>query len=159
MVELQRLALRPRNKLQITVISHSPVILESVPDGDARAVGGDVAVASAWYDRVIRPLYLPGDGPPDEWVYTVLEADPARCAVDLGAPWLPCRSGDASALTIRPTSLQTSPPFAALADHLQRKPADIPRRVVLLASNNELAKVFADGLVQAFGDWHSRTTA
>jgi len=51
-------------------------------------LGGDVAVASARYDRVIRPLYLPGDGPPDEWVYTVLEADPARCAVDLGAPWL-----------------------------------------------------------------------
>ena len=72
MVELQRLALRPRNKLQITVISHSPVILESVPDGDARGVGGDVAVASARYDRVVRPLYLPGDGPSEEWVYTDL---------------------------------------------------------------------------------------
>jgi len=69
--------------------------------------------------------------------------------------WLPCRSGDASTLTIRPTSLQTSPPFAALADHLQRKPADIARRVVLLASDNELAKVFADRLVQASGNAQS----
>jgi len=155
-VELQRLALRPRNKPQITVISHSPVILESVPDGDARAVGGDVAVASARYDHVIRRLYLPGDGPPDEWVYTVLEADPARCAVDLGAPWLAalpirrCQHFDNSAdkpANITAFRRSGGPPTTQARGHCAQ--------VVLLASDNELAKVFADRLVQASGNAQS----
>jgi len=121
-----------------------------------------MAALAARYNRVIRPLYLPGNGPPEEWVYTVLEARTADYAAELGAPTLGAlllqlrQQFDNAA--DRPTNIIKAR-FATLADSLQRTPADIARRVGRLASESGELKVFADNLMQAVADWRSRAGA
>jgi predicted ATPase len=133
-----------------------------VLDGDARAVEGAMAVAAAKYNRVIRPLYLPGNGSPEEWVYSALEADSANYAAELGAPNLAdllmqLRQQFDNAAD-RPTNI-SKVRFATLADSLRRAPEDIARRVGRQDSGSGPLKVFADELMQAVADWRSRIAA
>jgi len=59
-----------------------------VLDGDAREVEGAMGVAASRYNRVIRPLYLPGNAPPEEWIYRELERGAADYENLLSAPGL-----------------------------------------------------------------------
>lgn len=130
-----------------------------VLDGDARDVEGAMAASAAKYNRVIKPLYLPGVEPPESWVYRTLEANAARYAVDLSAPNLAqllqqLRLQFDNAAD-KPTNI-SKVRFQTLAETLQRTPADIARRVGHLASEHGELKVFADELTQAVADWRSR---
>ncbi len=130
-----------------------------VLDGDARAVEPGMAEAAARYNRVVKPLYLPGDAPPEEWVYRVLEQHPERYADELSAPGLTRllaqlrQQFDGAA--DKPTNI-TKARYATLADALQRSKEDIARRVGRLESDRGELKVFADDLIQAVSDWRSR---
>ena len=133
-----------------------------VLDGDARAVEATMAATAEKYNRIVKPLYLPGDGPPEEWVYTMLEADVGMYADELGAPALGAllqqlrQQFDNAA--DRPANIIKAR-FATLADSLQRTPADIARRVGRLASERGELKVFADDLMQAVANWRTRAGA
>ena len=130
-----------------------------VLDGDARSAEPSMAAAAARYNRVLRPLYLPGNLPPEDWVFRVLEHNPDRYAVELSAPALAAllaqlrQQFDGAA--DKPTNISKAR-FATLADSLQRMPADIARRVGRLESDRGELKVFADDLTQAVNDWRSR---
>lgn len=133
-----------------------------VLDGDARAVEADMAAAAIKYNRIVKPLYLPGTEPPEEWVYRTLEADVDRYAEVLSAPGLATllqqlrQQFDNAA--DKPTNIIKAR-FATLADSLHRTPADIARRVGWVASEHGTLKVFADEMMQAVADWRSRTGA
>lgn len=133
-----------------------------VLDGDAKDVEAGMAATAAKYNRVIRPLYLPGEGPPEDWVYAMLEANTPLYAEEFGAPGLGAlllqlrQQFDNAA--DRPTNIIKAR-FATLADSLQRTPADIARRVGRIASESGPLKVFADDLMQSVVDWRSRSAA
>jgi energy-coupling factor transporter ATP-binding protein EcfA2 len=133
-----------------------------VLDGDAREVEAGMAAAASRYNRVIEPLYLPGDGPPEEWVYRVLEQDTERFAEVLGAPGL---AGLLRQLRQQFDNAADKPAniikarFATLADSLNRSPADIARRVGHIASESGPLKAFADDLMRKVADWRSRAAA
>lgn len=133
-----------------------------VLDGDAREVEGNMAAAASRYNRVIRPLYLPGDVPPEEWIYRELERESVIYAELLSAPGLAAllqqlrQQFDNAA--DKPTNIIKAR-FATLADSLQRTPAEIARRVGLQASDRGELKVFADDLRQAVADWRARVAS
>jgi predicted ATPase len=134
-----------------------------VLDGDAHDAEAAMVKAASKYNRVIKPLYLPGNHPPEEWIYRALEREAERFAQALGAPGLAGllqqlrQQFDGAA--DRPTNIIKAR-FATLADSLNRTPADIARRVgrLMCQEHGEL-KVFADELMQAVSDWRSRTGA
>lgn len=130
-----------------------------VLDGDARSVESAMQAAAGKYNRVLRPLYLPGNAPPEDWVYATLEADPATYASELGAPGLDrllkqMRQQFDNAAD-KPTNIVKAR-YATLAESLQRGPSEIARLVGRQASASGLLKVFADDLMQAVMDWRSR---
>ena len=44
-----------------------------VLDGDSRAYEAAIASAASEYGQSIKPLFLPGDGPPEAWLWRMLE--------------------------------------------------------------------------------------
>jgi predicted ATPase len=133
-----------------------------VLDGDARDAEAGVTAAAGKYNRVVKPLFLPGDAPPEEWLYAVLEANPGQYEQELGAPGLgvllqQLRQQFDNAAD-RPVKIAKAR-FATLADSLQRTPEDIARRIGRIASEAGPLKVFAEELMQAVADWRSRTSA
>jgi predicted ATPase len=134
-----------------------------VLDGDARDAEAAMATAASKYNRVIKPLYLPGTEPPEDWVYRTLELESARFAEELGAPGLAGllqqlrQQFDGAA--DKPTNIIKAR-YATLADSLNRTPADIARRVGRLkCQEHGEMRIFADELMQAVADWRSRTGA
>jgi len=81
-----------------------------VLDGDAKDAEKGMAAAAVKDNRIVRPLHLPGNGPPEDWVYSVLEAKSAVCAAELGCQaWALCCSSCANSSTTQPTAPPTSP--------------------------------------------------
>jgi hypothetical protein len=132
-----------------------------VLDGDARAAESAIVEAASRYNRFIKPLYLPGDTPPEDWVYRALERGVNSYAAELGAPNL----GDLlrslrqqfDNATDKPTNIMKAR-YATLAESLQRSPEDIARLVGRTESGQGALKVFADELAQAVADWRSRVS-
>jgi predicted ATPase len=133
-----------------------------VLDGDAREVEGSMAAAASRYNRVIKPLYLPGETPPEDWIYRELEREAAHYANELSAPGLAAllqqlrQQFDNAA--DKPTNIIKAR-FATLADSLQRTPAEIARRVGFHASERGQLRVFSDDLRQAVSDWRTRVAS
>jgi len=55
-----------------------------VLDGDARRVESDIKRAASDYDQTVQPLFLPGDGPPEAWIWQILTSNSNRYATQLG---------------------------------------------------------------------------
>ncbi len=55
-------------------------------DGDARRMGPRVQQAAETYDRVVDPLFLPGNKSPEHWIWKRLKKDFKRFAKLLGQP-------------------------------------------------------------------------
>ena len=130
-----------------------------VLDGDAREVEPAIAKAASKHNRYVKPLYLPGRTPPEDWVYRMLEASAPAYAVLLGAPNLAALLGSLrqqfDSAADKPTSIMKNR-YATLADDLQRSPADIARLVGRTESEHGDLKVFADDLAQAVANWRIR---
>jgi hypothetical protein len=133
-----------------------------VLDGDARPVEAAMLDAAMTYNRTIRPLFLPGNGPPETWIYSELESDTQRYAEDLGVMNLETTLKQLRQqfdnASDKPTNVAKAR-FATLADTLGRTSVDIARRVGRIASEKGDLKVFADELMQSVADWRSRTIA
>lgn len=115
--------------------------------------------AARRFHRELQPLYLPGDNPPEEWIYQTLEANAAKYAQVFGAPNLEellaqlRQQFDGAA--DKPTNIIKAR-YATLADAMQRTPEDIARVVGREESAKGLMKIFADQLIDAITDWRSR---
>lgn len=131
-----------------------------VLDGDARAIEPRICQAASLYNRVIRPLYLPGDAPPEDWIYQRLEARSPDYERLLSAPGLPALllqlRQQFDGASDKPTNIMKAR-YATLADSLQRTPEEIARLIGREESARGEMKVFADELAQAVMDWRSRT--
>jgi predicted ATPase len=131
-----------------------------VLDGDARAVEGQIAQAASRFNRVIKPLYLPGDAPPEDWIYKMLEVKSAEYSERLSSPHLAVllqqlrQQFDGAA--DKPTNILKAR-YATLADALQRTPEEIARLVGRCESDAGEMRNFADDLTQAIMDWRSRS--
>lgn len=131
-----------------------------VLDGDARAVEADIVRAASRFNRVVKPLYLPGSMPPEEWVYQALERSSGQYRGLLSAPNLENTLGQLrqqfDGAADKPANIIKAR-YATLADALQRTPEDIARVVGRNESGQRDMKVFADELTQEIMNWRSRT--
>ena len=57
-----------------------------VLDGDARQRETALKAAAAEYGATVQPMFLPGDGPPEAWIWSVLEQYREEYAETLGIP-------------------------------------------------------------------------
>lgn len=55
-----------------------------VLDGDSRKLESKIKSTAAQFGHNAQPLYLPGDGPPERWVWTMLQENTQRYAKELG---------------------------------------------------------------------------
>lgn len=131
-----------------------------VLDGDAKEVESQMIQTASRFNRVIKPLYLPGDVPPEEWIYRVLESKSSQYSHLLSSPNLAellqqlRQQFDGAA--DKPTTISKAR-YATLADSLERTPETIARLVGHSESEAGEMRVFADDLKQAVMDWRSRS--
>lgn len=104
-----------------------------VLDGDSRQMDGPVQSAAAAYGQRAQPLFLPGEGSPETWVWEILRTHPADYAKALGL--------DAGVLTRRLEQVgrltegavqqadRGRASLSALAGELDRRPGDVAREV------------------------------
>ena len=55
-----------------------------VLDGDSKSKEPDLLTAASEYHATLKPLFLPGEGPPENWMWSVLEERKLEYAEDLG---------------------------------------------------------------------------
>jgi predicted ATPase len=130
-----------------------------VLDGDARDVQPSIQQAAERFNRVLTPLYLPGDTPPEDWIYTVLENRAADYAAILGAPNLEHLLSDLRRefenASDRPTNI-VKKRFETLLEKLRRTPTEIARIVGRNEAERRDMKIFSDALEQSIYNWRSR---
>ena len=131
-----------------------------VLDGDAKAIEGQIVQAASKFNRVIKPLFLPGNAPPEEWIYKALENKSTKYSASLSSPHLADlleqlrQQFDGAA--DKPTKISKAR-YATLADSLQRTPEEIARLVGNFESEAGEMGIFANDLKQAVMDWRSRS--
>lgn len=132
-----------------------------VLDGDAKAVEPAIQAAAQKFNKTLTPLFLPGEQPPEEWLYQRLENQPDFYAQKLGTSSLAERlralrqSFDNA--SDKPVNI-IKHRFATLADELQRDTREIARIVGREEATCSEMKVFAEGLEQAIYNWRSRVS-
>lgn len=133
-----------------------------VLDGDAQEVLPQITQAAARYNRIVKPLFLPGSAPPEDWIYRTLQEHAGEYAQFLGAPNLVTLLAHLRQqfdnASDKPTNI-IKVRYATLADSLQRSPGDIARVVGRTEAVRGALKIFADELHQAISDWRSRASS
>jgi predicted ATPase len=131
-----------------------------VLDGDAKSLENKIKLAGEEFGQVVKPLFLPSDDCPEDWVYRSLENDVAYYTSELAAPNL-----DAALKSIRQTYENASDKpssiaknrFRTLCDTLQRTQEGVARIVGRKEATRSEMKVFANELVTAVYDWRRRS--
>lgn len=133
-----------------------------VLDGDAKSVEGQIVKAANDFNRVIKPLYLPGDMPPEEWIYRALERQSTHYGNKLSSPnfsdLLQQLRQQFDGAADKPTSIAKAR-YATLADSLQRTPEEMARLVGYAESEAGEMRIFANELKQAIMDWRIKSGA
>lgn len=133
-----------------------------VLDGDAKSVEGQIVKAASDFNRVIKPLYLPGDMPPEEWIYRALERQSTHYGNKLSSPnfsdLLQQLRQQFDGAADKPTSIAKAR-YATLADSLQRTPEEMARLVGYAESEAGEMRIFANELKQAIMDWRIKSGA
>ena len=131
-----------------------------VLDGDARAVEGQIVQTASKFNRFVKPLFLPGNAPPEEWIYQSLENKSATYSERLSSPHLADLLQQLrqqfDGASDKPTNISKAR-YATLADSLQRTPEEIARLVGYSESAAGEMRIFANELKQAVIDWRSRS--
>lgn len=134
-----------------------------VLDGDARAVEPKIQATGQKFGQDLRPLFLPGSGPPEAWIYGCLEHRADRYGSLLGVPGLQQQLNSIRQTFENASDKKTNivkNQFDTLAEHLQRTREDLARVVGREESNEDAhgeLKVFSDELEQAITNWRSRS--
>lgn len=130
-----------------------------VLDGDARALEPDIKKAGNRFGQDLSPLFLPGNDPPEAWIYTCLERAAAQYSELLGVPALDQQLGNIRRTfenaSDKPTNIVKNQ-FYTLAEQLQRRPEDLARAVGRAESSHGELNVFAQDLEQAIYNWRRR---
>lgn len=130
-----------------------------VLDGDARELEPQIVKAGDNFGQNLKPLFLPGDGPPEAWLFHRLQTRSSHYAVCLGVPHLSQQIGHlqqayANAAD-KPTNIAKNQ-FYALAELLQREPEELARELAREEAAAGDLKVFSDNLEQEVADWRRR---
>ena len=130
-----------------------------VLDGDARVLESEIKKVGNQFSQDLSPLFLPGNGPPEAWIYTCLERAAARYGELLGVPALDQQLGNIRRTfenaSDKPANIIKNQ-FYALAEQLQRRPEDLARAVGRAESSHGELNVFAQDLEQAIYNWRRR---
>ena len=133
-----------------------------VLDGDAKSVEGQIVKAASDFNRMIKPLYLPGDMPPEEWIYRAFERQSTHYGNKLSSPnfsdLLQQLRQQFDGAADKPTSIAKAR-YATLADSLQRTPEEMARLVGYAESEAGEMRIFANELKQAIMDWRIKSGA
>ena len=131
-----------------------------VLDGDARSMEPDIKRIGTRFGQDIEPVFLPGNGPPEAWLYARLEHDADGYGEKLGVPDL-----KQQLINIKQTFENASDratniaknQFRTLAESLQRRPEDLARAVGRSECASGELRVFSDNLQQAIYNWRRRS--
>ena len=55
-----------------------------VLDGDSRAMENRLKAVAEEYGHALQPLFLPGDAPPERWIWDIVRRRPERYAAEFG---------------------------------------------------------------------------
>ena len=104
-----------------------------VLDGDSRHMEAQIRTAAAEHGHDVQPLFLPGSGPPERWIWETLRGRSEDYAASFGiaGPELVMRMDSLERLAEGAVKQEDSHKraFGALADELQRTPEEVARLV------------------------------
>ena len=104
-----------------------------VLDGDARHREAAIREIAAQFGQRLRPLFLPGDGPPEGWIWDTLRPQAAEYAAVLGIPPADLRAALQRIEQLLAGSVQRrdrmKAALRALTENLNRSAAELARAV------------------------------
>ena len=104
-----------------------------VLDGDARDWKEKLRSIAEGYGHAFRPLFLPGEGPPEQWIWEALESRPTEYENHLGMSSADIENQMRSIERVKEGSLEKGSPtkqmIDALAGQLNRSVVDLARIV------------------------------
>lgn len=104
-----------------------------VLDGDARHREAAIREIAAQFGQRLRPLFLPGDGPPEGWIWDTLRTQAAEYAAVLGIPPADLRADLQRIEQLLAGSVQRrdrmKAALRALTENLNRSAAELARAV------------------------------
>ena len=125
-----------------------------VLDGDARDLKPALARVAEGYGHDFQPLFLPGDGPPEAWIWQALESRPSEYGdvLRLARGDLDSRMREVEQLTAGTLEKGSSGKVKVgmLARRLDRDPADLAR--IVAAKEVDLGRYEIGELVQGLKD-------
>ena len=130
-----------------------------VLDGDSRTMENELKVAAQEFGHQLRPLFLPGDASPEQWIWEILQARPGDYAVRFGFT-----AADLSATTKRLSNLvagaiqqrdKAKTAVRAFADEIGRTVPDIARTVGMKEASDRAIPELLAGLQEQIIHWRS----
>ena len=128
-----------------------------VLDGDSRAMENRLKAVAEKYGYPVQPLFLPGDDPPEQWLWDTLRGQPGEYAAELGLKALDMeKSMDGLAQLFEGAVQQRDKAKVALgafADSIDRAVPDIARIVGRREAENKAIPELLVALKEQIGRW------
>ena len=131
-----------------------------VLDGDSRHMEATIKDVAGEYGRAVRPLFLPGEQPPEHWLWESLlrASDEYAPILGLSATHLTERMAAIEQTlegAVRRRRVSAKTQLEMLAHDVERTPPDIARIVARQEASNEsfALRELVDGLAAAIDDW------
>jgi len=130
-----------------------------VLDGDSRATEKDLKAVAREYGHPLRPIFLPGDGPPEQWLWEVLQARLDEYATSLGLSAedmrrLMARIVDLVDGAVRRQDVAKAS-LGAFAEQIQRPVAEIARTIGKSEAERGAVTEFEQALTEQIIRWRS----
>ena len=130
-----------------------------VLDGDSRAMENTLKAVAEQYGHALQPLFLPGDVPPEGWIWDIVRRRPEQYAAEFGiaAPDMR-RMTDRMANLVEGAVQQRDAARAALgtfAEEIKRTVPEIARIVGKREAEQDAIPEFVVALKEQIGRWRN----
>ena len=130
-----------------------------VLDGDSRAMGNDLKAVANEYGHSLQPMFLPGDAPPEQWLWEVLHARLEAYATILGLPGDEMRRTMAEIDNLVDGAVKqkevAKAALGAFAEHIQRRVPEIARIVGKSEAEHGTIPELVQSLTEQISRWRS----
>ena len=130
-----------------------------VLDGDSRAMENDLKAVANEYGHPLQPMFLPGDAPPERWLWEVLHTRLEEYATILGLPGDDMRRTMAEIDNLVDGAVQQQEvaraALGAFAEHIQRRVPEIARIIGKSEAEHGTIPELVQSLTEQIGRWRS----
>ncbi|MDE2779712.1 MAG: AAA family ATPase [Chloroflexota bacterium] len=117
-----------------------------VLDGDSKSKETDLLTAASEYHATLQPLFLPGDGPPEGWIWDVLEEWKSEYALDLGIGVSDLDERMRNIQQLASGMVQQQDPAKVAVEELSREIGRTPSDIARLVGKREAERTHGEGL-------------